>query len=87
MKFTLSWLKQHLDTKASVENIADTLTRIGLEVEDVFDPATALAPFRVAEVVKCEKHPERRQAQRVRGRYRQGAPSGGVRRAERAGRA
>ncbi|MBC8014091.1 MAG: phenylalanine--tRNA ligase subunit beta [Methyloceanibacter sp.] len=57
MKFTLSWLKDHLDTKASVEKTADTLTRIGLEVEALFDPATALAPFRVAEVVKCEKHP------------------------------
>jgi phenylalanyl-tRNA synthetase beta chain len=57
MKFTLSWLKEHLDTKASVEEIADALTRIGLEVEDVFDPAKALADFRVAEVVKCEKHP------------------------------
>ncbi|HET7211852.1 MAG TPA: phenylalanine--tRNA ligase subunit beta, partial [Methyloceanibacter sp.] len=52
-----SWLKEHLDTKASVETIADTLTRIGLEVEELFDPATALKPFRVAEVVKCEKHP------------------------------
>jgi phenylalanyl-tRNA synthetase beta chain len=57
MKFTLSWLKEHLDTKSSVETIAETLTRIGLEVEKVFDPATALKPFRVAEVVKCEKHP------------------------------
>jgi phenylalanyl-tRNA synthetase beta chain len=57
MKFTLSWLKEHLDTKAGVEKIADTLTRIGLEVEEVFDPKTSLAPFRVAEVVKCEKHP------------------------------
>ena len=57
MKFTQAWLKQHLDTKASVETIADTLTRIGLEVESVLDPATALKPFRVAEVVKCEKHP------------------------------
>jgi len=57
MKFTLSWLKDHLDTRASVAEIADTLTRIGLEVEEVFDPATALAPFRVAKVVKCEKHP------------------------------
>jgi phenylalanyl-tRNA synthetase beta chain len=57
MKFTLSWLKEHLDTKAKVDEIADTLTRIGLEVEELFDPATALAPFRVAEVVKCEKHP------------------------------
>ncbi|HSA79915.1 MAG TPA: phenylalanine--tRNA ligase subunit beta [Geminicoccaceae bacterium] len=57
MKFTLSWLKEHLDTKAKVREIADTLTRIGLEVEEMFDPATALAAFRVAEVVKCEKHP------------------------------
>src|SRR3990170_5990392 len=57
MKFTHAWLKEHLDTKASVEKIADTLTRIGLEVEQLFDPATALADFRVAEIVKCEKHP------------------------------
>ena len=44
MKFTLSWLKEHLDTKASVDEIAETLTRIGLEVEELFDPATALGP-------------------------------------------
>ncbi len=57
MKFTLAWLKQHLDTKANVETITDTLTRIGLEVEKLFDPTTALGAFRVAEVVKCDKHP------------------------------
>jgi phenylalanyl-tRNA synthetase beta chain len=57
MKFTLAWLKEHLDTKASVEKIADALTRIGLEVEHVFDPAVALAPFIVGTIVKCEKHP------------------------------
>ena len=57
MKFTLSWLKDHLDTKASVGEIADTLTRIGLEVEEVFDPASAFRDFRVAQVIKCEKHP------------------------------
>lgn len=57
MKFTFAWLTEHLDTKADVETIADTLTRIGLEVEKLFDPATALKPFRVAEVVTCEKHP------------------------------
>src|SRR3989304_691072 len=57
MKFTQAWLKEHLDPKASVEKIPDTLPRIGLEVEELFDPATAFAPFRVAEVVKCEKHP------------------------------
>ena len=58
MKFTLSWLKEHLDTKASVAEIADTLTRIGLEIEEVFDPADALKDFRVAEVLRCEKHPD-----------------------------
>lgn len=57
MKFTLRWLKEHLDTDASVEEIAETLTRIGLEVERIFDPTAKLAPFKVAEVVKCEKHP------------------------------
>lgn len=57
MKFTFAWLKEHIDTKASVGTIAETLTRIGLEVEQLFDPAKSLAPFRVAEVVKCEKHP------------------------------
>ena len=57
MKFTGQWLKEHLDTKARVEAIAETATRIGLEVEDLFDPAKALAPFRVAQVVACEKHP------------------------------
>jgi phenylalanyl-tRNA synthetase beta chain len=57
MKFTLAWLKEHLDTKTSLDKIAGTLTRIGLEVEEVFDPVKALAPFRVAEIVTCEKHP------------------------------
>jgi phenylalanyl-tRNA synthetase beta chain len=56
MKFTGQWLKEHLDTKARIEAIAETATRIGLEVEDLFDPAKALAPFRVAEIVRCEKH-------------------------------
>ena len=58
MKFTLSWLKEHLDTDASVDEIADTLTRIGLEIEEVHDPAAALKEYRVAEVVKAEKHPD-----------------------------
>ncbi|MGB6950052.1 MAG: phenylalanine--tRNA ligase subunit beta, partial [Methyloceanibacter sp.] len=57
MKFTLSWLKEHLDTRASLGEIADTLTRIGLEVEGIFDPATRLAPFTVAEVITCDRHP------------------------------
>jgi phenylalanyl-tRNA synthetase beta chain len=57
MKFTLAWLKEHLDTRASVAEIAETLTRIGLEVEEVFDPVRALGPFCVAEIVACDKHP------------------------------
>src|SRR5262245_13150134 len=57
MKLTLAWLKEHLDTKASVEKVADTLTRIGLEIEKVFNPKASLAPFRIAEVVRREKHP------------------------------
>ncbi|SOB78946.1 phenylalanyl-tRNA synthetase beta subunit [Sphingomonas guangdongensis] len=58
MKFTLSWLKQHLDTDASVDTVADTLTRIGLEVEGVANPGAALADFRVARVLTAERHPE-----------------------------
>jgi phenylalanyl-tRNA synthetase beta chain len=58
MKFTLAWLKEHLDTDATVDEIAETLTRIGLEVEEVFDPASALKAYRVAEVVKADKHPD-----------------------------
>ncbi len=58
MKFTLSWLRDHLDTSASVSEIADTLTRIGLEVEDVTNPAEQLAPFLVAEVLTAERHPQ-----------------------------
>jgi phenylalanyl-tRNA synthetase beta chain len=58
MKFSLSWLKQHLDTEASAQEIADKLTAIGLEVEERSNPAEALAPFRVAKVLTAEKHPQ-----------------------------
>jgi len=58
MKFSLEWLKQHLDTEASAQEIADKLTAIGLEVEDVSNPAEALAPFTVAKVLTAEKHPQ-----------------------------
>jgi phenylalanyl-tRNA synthetase beta chain len=58
VKFTLSWLKDHLDTDASAEELADKLTNIGLEVEEVSNPAEALAPFRVAKVLTAEKHPQ-----------------------------
>ena len=58
MKFSLSWLKQHLDTDSDAQTIADTLTAIGLEVESVENPAEALAPFRIAKVLTAEKHPQ-----------------------------
>src|SRR5690554_1731752 len=58
MKFTLSWLKDHLDTASTVEDIADALTDLGLEVESVSDPAAALAPFTLAHVLEAEQHPE-----------------------------
>jgi len=57
MKFTLSWLKRHLDTNATVDEIAATLTRIGLEVEEVEDPAEKLKDFIVAEVREAAQHP------------------------------
>jgi phenylalanyl-tRNA synthetase beta chain len=58
MKFSLSWLKDHLETTASAQEIADKLTAIGLEVEEVANPAEALSPFRVAKVLTAEKHPQ-----------------------------
>ena len=58
MKFTLSWLKEHLDTDASVDEISETLTRIGLEVEEVINPAAALHDFITAKIEKVEMHPD-----------------------------
>ena len=58
MKFTLAWLKEHLDTDASLDTIVDTLTRIGLEVEGVENPAERLAPFVIAEILTAERHPQ-----------------------------
>lgn len=58
MKFTLSWLKEHLDTTADIDTIAETLTRIGLEVEEVVNPAAALDGFHTARIDKVEMHPD-----------------------------
>ena len=58
MKFTLSWLKEHLDTTASVEEISETLTKIGLEVEEVINPAKGLADFVTAKVEDVQDHPD-----------------------------
>ncbi len=57
MKFTFSWLKEHLDTDEPIETIADKLTMIGLEVEHLEDKAKALAPFVIAKVISAEQHP------------------------------
>ena len=57
MKFTHSWLLDHLDTDADVETIADKLTHIGLEVEAVIDEGAALAPFVIGFVEDAWQHP------------------------------
>ena len=57
MKFTLSWLKDYLDTTATLEQIVDGLVGVGLEVEQVEDKTKLLAPFKVAYVIEAVKHP------------------------------
>jgi phenylalanyl-tRNA synthetase beta chain len=58
MKFTLSWLKEHLETSAELDRIAQVMTMLGLEVESIADPAKNLAPFTVAHVISAEQHPD-----------------------------
>ncbi|MFQ6547564.1 phenylalanine--tRNA ligase subunit beta [Aestuariibius sp. 2305UL40-4] len=58
MKFTLSWLKIHLDTEATIDEITETLTDLGLEVEGVDNPADRLSAFTLGYVKKAEKHPD-----------------------------
>ncbi len=58
MKFTLSWLKTHLETNASLEEISNTLTQIGLEVEEIIDPKAQLKGFLTGHVVEAGKHPD-----------------------------
>ncbi|MET1110250.1 MAG: phenylalanine--tRNA ligase subunit beta [Allosphingosinicella sp.] len=58
MKFTLSWLKEHLETDADLKTIVDTLTAVGLEVEGVHNAAEKLAPFTVAKILTAERHPQ-----------------------------
>jgi phenylalanyl-tRNA synthetase beta chain len=57
VKFTHSWLKEHLDTDETVEKLAEKLTMIGLEVESLEDKAKQLAPFTIARVISAEQHP------------------------------
>jgi phenylalanyl-tRNA synthetase beta chain len=58
MKFSLSWLKEHLDTDADMQAVADCLNRIGLEVEGIENPADALSAFRIAKVISAAPHPQ-----------------------------
>jgi phenylalanyl-tRNA synthetase beta chain len=58
MKFTLSWLKEHLETDADLATIVETLTKVGLEVEGVENVAEKLAPFRIAEILTASPHPQ-----------------------------
>lgn len=58
MKFTLSWLKEHLETGASLDRVLDTLNAIGIEVDGVENPAEKLAPFTIARVLTAERHPQ-----------------------------
>src|ERR1700733_8694148 len=57
MKFTLSWLREHLETDAPLDTITDTLTRNGLELEGVEDAGAKLAAFRIAHVTAAVQHP------------------------------
>ena len=58
MKFTLSWLKDYLETDASLDEIAEALTDLGLEVEELVDPAATLGEFRVARIQSVDPHPD-----------------------------
>ncbi|WP_137701121.1 phenylalanine--tRNA ligase subunit beta [Marimonas lutisalis] len=58
MKFTLSWLKDHLETEASVDEIAEALTDLGLEVEDIINPLDKLKNFTLAKVKSAKQHPD-----------------------------
>ncbi len=58
MKFTLSWLKEHLDTDATIDEVVEAMTLAGLEVEEIENPAEKLADFTIAHVTHAEKHPD-----------------------------
>lgn len=57
MKFTLSWLKDYLDTDATVEELSERLTAIGLEIEEIIDPLAAISNLKVVSVDECVDHP------------------------------
>ena len=82
MKFTLNWLKDHLDTKATLEEICDTLTVTGLEVEGVDDPAEKFAAYVIGEVLDASPHPDADKLQVLKVDTGSGTSAGGLRRSQ-----
>lgn len=74
MKFTLSWLKEHLETESSLETITEALTRLGLVVASVEDPALKWGTFRVAQIVAAAPHPQADRLQICSVQTSQGGP-------------
>jgi phenylalanyl-tRNA synthetase beta chain len=83
MKFTLPWLKEHLETEATADEIARTLTALGLEVEDVHDRTGELAAFSVARVIEAVQHPNADRLRLCTVETAAGRDAGGLRRAQR----
>ncbi|MEZ5815946.1 MAG: phenylalanine--tRNA ligase subunit beta [Hyphomicrobiaceae bacterium] len=75
MKFTLSWLKDHLDTTASLADIRRTLDQIGLEVEGIEDPSEKLGAFTIARVLEAKRHPQADRLQVLQVEIEPGKPS------------
>ncbi len=75
MKFTLDWLKEHLDTSATVEDIQRMLDQIGLEVEGIDDPAAALSKFTIARVLEAKRHPNADKLQVLKVEIEPGKPA------------
>jgi len=78
MKFTLSWLKDHLDTTASVDEITYALTDLGLEVEEVINPADTLGAFRICRVIEAKQHPDADRLRLCRVETYPNGPDGGA---------
>ncbi|MEQ1652223.1 MAG: phenylalanine--tRNA ligase subunit beta, partial [Hyphomicrobium sp.] len=74
MKFTLSWLKDHLETDKSVDELAAKLNAIGLEVEGIDDPAKQLGSFTIAKIIEAKKHPNADKLQIVQVEVAKGQP-------------
>ena len=74
MKFTLSWLKDHLDTEATLDEISTKLSAIGIEVEGIEDPAARLGAFTVARIVEAKRHPNADKLQVVQVEIAKGKP-------------